>query len=80
MCGGGALLLSFCRRARARVRQANGAATHAAPPPSLTQTHTLFARAPQVIDASYANEAYKRMEKGDVKFRFVIDVNKSIIG
>lgn len=33
----------------------------------------------EVVDASYANEAYKRMEKGDVRFRFVIDVNKSIV-
>ena len=33
----------------------------------------------KVIDASYTNEAYKRMEKGDVQFRFVIDVNKSMI-
>lgn len=32
----------------------------------------------EVIDITYANEAYKRMEKGDVKFRFVIDINKSL--
>ena len=32
----------------------------------------------QVIDIDYVNEAYKRMEKGDVKFRFVIDINKSL--
>ncbi|KIY99517.1 alcohol dehydrogenase, putative [Monoraphidium neglectum] len=33
----------------------------------------------EVIDISYANEAYTRMEKGDVKFRFVIDINKSLV-
>jgi D-arabinose 1-dehydrogenase-like Zn-dependent alcohol dehydrogenase len=33
----------------------------------------------QVIDIDYVNEAMKRMEKGDVKFRFVIDINKSLI-
>lgn len=33
----------------------------------------------QVIDIDYVNEAYKRMEKGDVKFRFVIDINKSLV-
>lgn len=32
----------------------------------------------QVIDIDYVNEAMKRMEKGDVKFRFVIDINKSL--
>jgi cinnamyl-alcohol dehydrogenase len=32
----------------------------------------------QVIDMDYVNEAMKRMEKGDVKFRFVIDINKSL--
>ena len=31
----------------------------------------------EVVTADYANEAFKRMEKGDVRFRFVIDVNKS---
>jgi D-arabinose 1-dehydrogenase-like Zn-dependent alcohol dehydrogenase len=33
----------------------------------------------QVIDIDYVNEAMKRMEKGDVHFRFVIDINKSLI-
>lgn len=33
----------------------------------------------EVITADYANEAYKRMEKGDVRFRFVIDINKSMV-
>lgn len=33
----------------------------------------------QVIDIDYVNEAMKRMEKGDVKFRFVIDINKSLV-
>ncbi|KAI8464340.1 MAG: chaperonin 10-like protein [Monoraphidium minutum] len=33
----------------------------------------------EVITMDYANEAYKRMEKGDVKFRFVIDINKSLV-
>ncbi|WP_153800045.1 NAD(P)-dependent alcohol dehydrogenase [Foetidibacter luteolus] len=28
----------------------------------------------EVIDASYINEAYERMLKGDVKYRFVIDI------
>jgi D-arabinose 1-dehydrogenase-like Zn-dependent alcohol dehydrogenase len=32
----------------------------------------------QVIDMDYVNEAMKRMEKGDVHFRFVIDINKSL--
>jgi hypothetical protein len=32
----------------------------------------------QVIDIDYVNEAMKRMEKGDVHFRFVIDINKSL--
>jgi D-arabinose 1-dehydrogenase-like Zn-dependent alcohol dehydrogenase len=26
----------------------------------------------------YVNDAMKRMEAGDVKFRFVIDINKSL--
>lgn len=29
----------------------------------------------EVIDASYINEAYERMMKSDVKYRFVIDIN-----
>jgi D-arabinose 1-dehydrogenase-like Zn-dependent alcohol dehydrogenase len=33
----------------------------------------------EVIDANYVNEAFERMFKGDVKFRFVIDVQGSII-
>jgi cinnamyl-alcohol dehydrogenase len=33
----------------------------------------------QVIDVDYVNTAMERMEKGDVKFRFVIDINKSLI-
>jgi D-arabinose 1-dehydrogenase-like Zn-dependent alcohol dehydrogenase len=33
----------------------------------------------EVIDIDYVNEAMKRMEKGDVKFRFVIDINKSLV-
>ena len=33
----------------------------------------------QVIDIDYVNEAMKRMEKGDVHFRFVIDINKSLV-
>eukprot|EP00877_Chromochloris_zofingiensis_P007555 jgi/Chrzof1/3052/Cz12g09220.t1 len=33
----------------------------------------------EVIDMEYVHEAFKRMEKGDVKFRFVIDVQKSLI-
>jgi alcohol dehydrogenase (NADP+) len=33
----------------------------------------------EVIEASEVNEAYDRMVAGDVKFRFVIDVQKSII-
>jgi D-arabinose 1-dehydrogenase-like Zn-dependent alcohol dehydrogenase len=33
---------------------------------------------PQVVDMDYVNEAMKRMEKGDVHFRFVIDINKSL--
>ena len=32
----------------------------------------------QVVDMDYVNEAMKRMEKGDVHFRFVIDINKSL--
>jgi hypothetical protein len=32
----------------------------------------------QVVDIDYVNEAMKRMEKGDVHFRFVIDINKSL--
>ena len=28
----------------------------------------------ELIDASYVNEAYERMLKGDVKYRFVIDI------
>jgi len=28
----------------------------------------------ELIDASYINEAYERMLKGDVKYRFVIDI------
>jgi cinnamyl-alcohol dehydrogenase len=32
----------------------------------------------EVVDIDYVNEAMKRMEKGDVKFRFVIDINKSL--
>jgi D-arabinose 1-dehydrogenase-like Zn-dependent alcohol dehydrogenase len=32
-----------------------------------------------VIDIDYVNEAMVRMEAGDVKFRFVIDINKSLI-
>eukprot|EP00878_Enallax_costatus_P000289 GHUV01000361.1.p1 GENE.GHUV01000361.1~~GHUV01000361.1.p1 ORF type:complete len:432 (+),score=134.66 GHUV01000361.1:106-1401(+) len=33
----------------------------------------------EVIDMDYVNTAMERMEKGDVKFRFVIDINKSLI-
>ncbi|WIA34781.1 hypothetical protein OEZ86_013086 [Tetradesmus obliquus] len=33
----------------------------------------------EVIDIDYVNEAMVRMEAGDVKFRFVIDINKSLI-
>lgn len=33
----------------------------------------------EVIDASYTNEAFDRMEKGDVHFRFVIDTLKSMV-
>jgi cinnamyl-alcohol dehydrogenase len=40
--------------------------------------HHMHTRA-QVIDIDYVNEAMKRMEKGDVKFRFVIDINKSLV-
>jgi D-arabinose 1-dehydrogenase-like Zn-dependent alcohol dehydrogenase len=32
-----------------------------------------------VVDAKDSNEAIERMIKGDVKFRFVIDVQKSIL-
>jgi len=32
----------------------------------------------QVVDIDYVNEAMKRMQEGDVKFRFVIDINKSL--
>ncbi|KIY99516.1 hypothetical protein MNEG_8443 [Monoraphidium neglectum] len=32
----------------------------------------------EVIDMEYVQTAFERMEKGDVKFRFVIDVNKSL--
>jgi D-arabinose 1-dehydrogenase-like Zn-dependent alcohol dehydrogenase len=34
---------------------------------------------PQVINMDYVNEAMKRMEKVDVHFRFVIDINKSLV-
>jgi hypothetical protein len=34
---------------------------------------------PQVIDADYINKAYERVMAGDVKFRFVIDVQKSLL-
>jgi D-arabinose 1-dehydrogenase-like Zn-dependent alcohol dehydrogenase len=40
---------------------------------------TGFACVVQVIDIDYVNEAMKRMVKGDVKFRFVIDVQKSLL-
>jgi cinnamyl-alcohol dehydrogenase len=33
----------------------------------------------EVVDMDYVNTAMERMEKGDVKFRFVIDINKSLI-
>eukprot|EP00879_Flechtneria_rotunda_P010490 GHRR01010966.1.p1 GENE.GHRR01010966.1~~GHRR01010966.1.p1 ORF type:complete len:378 (+),score=117.56 GHRR01010966.1:424-1557(+) len=33
----------------------------------------------EVIDMEYVNKAMERMEAGDVKFRFVIDINKSLI-
>eukprot|EP00878_Enallax_costatus_P019318 GHUV01020379.1.p1 GENE.GHUV01020379.1~~GHUV01020379.1.p1 ORF type:complete len:311 (+),score=104.24 GHUV01020379.1:723-1655(+) len=33
----------------------------------------------EVIDIDNVNTAMKRMEKGDVKFRFVIDINKSLL-
>jgi D-arabinose 1-dehydrogenase-like Zn-dependent alcohol dehydrogenase len=33
----------------------------------------------QVIDIDYVNEAMTRMVKGDVHFRFVIDINKSLV-
>lgn len=33
----------------------------------------------EVIDADYANKAYERVLAGDVKFRFVIDVQKSLL-
>lgn len=33
----------------------------------------------EVVDADYVNEAYKRMEEGDVRFRFVIDTLKSLV-
>lgn len=33
----------------------------------------------EVIDADYTNEAIAKMEEGDVKYRFVIDVQKSLI-
>jgi hypothetical protein len=32
----------------------------------------------QVIDMEYVNTAMERMKEGDVKFRFVIDINKSL--
>lgn len=32
----------------------------------------------QVIDMEYVNEAMDCMHAGDVKFRFVIDINKSL--
>jgi D-arabinose 1-dehydrogenase-like Zn-dependent alcohol dehydrogenase len=32
-----------------------------------------------VIDADYINKAYERVMAGDVKFRFVIDVQKSLL-
>jgi hypothetical protein len=32
----------------------------------------------QVIDMEYVNTAMQRMEKGDVHFSFVIDINKSL--
>jgi D-arabinose 1-dehydrogenase-like Zn-dependent alcohol dehydrogenase len=32
----------------------------------------------QVIDMQYVNTAMGRMAAGDVKFRFVIDINKSL--
>ena len=38
-----------------------------------------FSCPPQVIDMDYVNTAMDRMEKGDVKFRLVIDINKSLI-
>lgn len=33
----------------------------------------------QVVDMDYCNEAMKRMVEGDVHFRFVIDINKSLV-
>jgi uncharacterized zinc-type alcohol dehydrogenase-like protein len=33
----------------------------------------------EVIDADYINKAYERVMAGDVKFRFVVDVQKSLL-
>jgi hypothetical protein len=51
---------------------------HTVPCPSLLLM-LLHTPMEQVIDIDYVNEAMKRMEKGDVHFRFVIDINKSLI-
>lgn len=47
-------------RAAARVAQATDDSCECPPPPASSLS-------PKVIDITYANEAYKRMEKGDVK-------------